>query len=90
MRAWSADKIDQLTLIYLRLLMHVKNVKREESKLWILINLFIFKIFKGAFRSSMLRDVSMQWIIVDCTWMAKIRPALFKQLIRPKMAQKLI
>ncbi len=80
MRAWSADKIDQLTLIHLRLLTHVKDAKSEDSKLWIFINLLIFC-------SAMLRDVGMQWIFAYCTWMAKIRPALFKPLLWQKMAK---
>ncbi len=64
-----ADKIDRLALIHLRLLMHVKNADSEYSKLWIYINLLIFKIFQGAFFNAVLHDVSMQWIIENDTWM---------------------
>ncbi len=70
-----ADKIDRLTLIHLRLLMHVKNAKSEYNKLWIYINLHIFKIFQGAFFNAVLHDVSIQWIIENDTWMdKKVRP----------------
>ncbi len=70
-----ADKIDRLTLIHLRLLMQVKNAESEYSKLWIYINLFIFKIFQGAFFNAVLHDVSMRWIIENYPWMdKKVRP----------------
>ncbi len=70
-----ADKIDRLTLIHLRLLMHVKNAESYFSKLWIYINLLIFKIFQGAFFNAVLHDVSMRWIIENYTWMDnKVRP----------------
>ncbi len=70
-----ADKIDRLTLIHLRLLMHVKNAESEYSKLWIYINLLIFTIFQGAFFNAVLHDDSMQWIIENYTWMdKKVRP----------------
>ncbi len=45
LRGWSADKIDRLTLIHVRLLMHVKNAAYEDNKLWIFLNLPFFKIF---------------------------------------------
>ncbi len=71
-----ADKIDRLTLIHLRLLMHVKkNAEGEYSKLWITINLLIYTIFQGAFFNAVLHDDSMQWIIENYTWMdKKVRP----------------
>ncbi len=70
-----ADKIDRLTLIHLRLLILVKNAKSEYSKLWIYINLLIFKIFQGAFFNAVLHVDSMQWIIENYTWMnKKVRP----------------
>ncbi len=70
-----ADKIDRLTLIHLRLLMQVKNAESEYSKLWIYINLLIFKIFQGAFFNAVLHGVSMRWIKENYTWMDKtIRP----------------
>ncbi len=70
-----ADKIGGLTLIHLRLLMHEKNAESEYSKLWIYINLLIFKIFQGSFFNAVLHDVSMRWILENYTWMdKKIRP----------------
>ncbi len=70
------DKIDRLILIHLHFLMHVKNAESEYSKLWIYINLLIFKIFQGAFFNAVLNDVSMQRIIENYTWMdKKVRPA---------------
>ncbi len=70
-----ADKIDRLTLIHLRLLMHVKNAESEYKKLWIYINLLIFKIFQGAFFNAVLHDDSMQRIIENYTWKdKKVRP----------------
>ncbi len=70
-----ADKIDRLTLIHLRLLMHVKNAESEYSKLWININQLILKIFQGAFFNAVVHDDSMQWIIENYTWMdKKVRP----------------
>ncbi len=70
-----ADKIDHLTLIHLRLLMHVKNAKSEYNKLWIYINLFIFLDFPRGIFNAVLHDVSMQWIIENYAWMdKKVRP----------------
>ncbi len=70
-----ADKIDGLTLIHLRLLMHVKNAESEYSKLWIYINLLIFTILQGACFNAVLHVDSVQWIIENYTWMdKKVRP----------------
>ncbi len=66
-----ADKIVRLTLIHLRLLIHVKNAESEYSKLWIYIHLLIFKIFQGSFSNAVLHDVSMRWIIENYTRMDK-------------------
>ncbi len=67
LRGWSADKIDWLTLIHVRLLMHLKDATYEDSELWIFLNLPIFldfdpRIFlllRGIF-NAMLRDVNMK------------------------------
>ncbi len=48
-----ANKIDLLTLIHLRLLMHVKNAESEYNKLWIYLNLLIFKNAQGVFFNAM-------------------------------------
>ncbi len=70
-----ADKIDRLILTHLRLLTYVKNAESEYSKLWMYINLLIFKIFQGVFFNAVLHDVSIQWIIENTTWMdKKVRP----------------
>ncbi len=70
-----ADKIDRLILTHLRLLTYVKNAESEYSKLWIHINLLIFKIFQGVFFNAVLHAVSMQWIIENYEWMdKKVRP----------------
>ncbi len=69
-----AYKVDGLTLIHLRYLMHVMSAKRKYNKLWIYIKLYTFKIFQGSFFNAVLHDVSMQFIIENYAWVDKKNP----------------